>query len=279
MANITAQMVKDLRESTGLPMMECKQALTENNGDLEAATEWLRKKHKGKMADRAGRETGEGRIGVYIDDAGKIGALVELRTETAPVAANELFINLANTMARKVAGGSEAKPAPDSIRNDPEIDALFTDTYGKLRETMNLVRCQRVTGGHLAAYIHHDGKTGVLLALDAAPKEASVAADLCMHTAFAKPLAIDRGSIPEEEVEKARALAREVALEEGKPEQIVDKIVAGQGQQLLRGEGPDGAAPRPHRRLRQAEGGRGAQGSRRERRDRYGRNGHWSLDR
>ena len=227
MANITAQMVKDLRESTGLPMMECKQALTENNGDIEAATEWLRKKHKGKMADRAGRETGEGRIGVYIDDAGKVGAIVELRTETAPVAANEIFVNLANTMARKVADGGEATPAPDSIRNDPEIDTLFTDTYGKLRETMNLVRCRRVTGEYLASYVHHDGKTGVLLALDAAPAEKSVAADLCMHTAFAKPLAADRTGIPEAEVEKARVLAREVALEEGKPEEIVDKIVAG----------------------------------------------------
>lgn len=227
MANITAQMVKSLRESTGLPMMECKQALTENNADIEAATEWLRKKHKGKMADRAGRETGEGRIGMYIDDARKLGAFVELRTETAPVAANELFINLADTMARKVAESGEATPAPDSIRNDPEVDTLFTDTFGKLRETMNLIRCQRVTGEHLAFYIHHDGKTGVLLALDAEPTQENVAADLCMHVAFAKPLAIDRASVAKDEVEKVQALAREVALAENKPEQIVEKIVAG----------------------------------------------------
>jgi len=221
-------MVKDLRETTGLPMMECKQALMENNGDLEAAKDWLRKKHKGKMAERAGRETGEGRIGVFIDGTRKVGAMVELRCETAPVAVNEVFIDLANAMAKKVASGREAAPHPDTIRNAPEIESRFTEVYGKMRETMNLIRCRRVIGEFVTSYVHHDGKTGVLLALDAAPSSESVAADLCMHTAFAKPLAIDRSAIPAADVEKVRSLAREVAVAEGKPEQIVDKIVAGQ---------------------------------------------------
>ena len=227
MAQITAKTVMTLREATGLPMMECKQALQENDGDFEAAKEWLRKKHKGKMQDRAARETGEGRIGVYLDEAGKVGAIIELRCETAPVAANSRFIELANAMARKVAEGAEAEPAPDAIRNDPEIDNLFTDVYGQLRETMNLARCRRVEGTHLAHYIHHDGKTGVMVALDAAPADLTIAANLCMHVAFAKPLAIDRAGVPDAEIEKAKTLAREVALGEGKPEEIVEKIVAG----------------------------------------------------
>lgn len=228
MASITAQMVKDLRVKTDLPMMECKQALSENDGDMQAAVEWLRKKHKGKLADRADRATGEGRIGVYIDDAGKVGALVELQCETAPVAKNDQFINLANAFAKKVAAGSEKEPDPATIREDPEMDNLFTEVFGKMREAMNLTRCRRVEGDHLASYVHHDGKSGVMVALSAEPKsEHNVAADLCMHTLFSQPLAIDRDGVPAEDVEKVRAEAIELAKSEGKPDQIVDKIAEG----------------------------------------------------
>ncbi|MGB2987014.1 MAG: translation elongation factor Ts, partial [Phycisphaerae bacterium] len=228
MATITAKMVKSLRERTDLPMMECKQALTECNGDAEAAIEWLRKKHKGKMAERSGRATGEGRIGIYLDDAGNIGGIVELQCETAPVAQTELFIKLANTIAEKVAGGSEAKPDPEAVRKDPEVDAMFTEVFGKLREAMNLKRCQRVEGAYLASYVHHDGKSGVLLALDAEPKsDKNIGADLCMHTLFTKPIAVDRVGVPTEQVEKVRRDAIEIAREEGKPEKIIEKIAIG----------------------------------------------------
>ncbi len=228
MSTISAQMVKDLREKTGLPMMECKQALTESGGDIEAAIEWLRKKHKGKMSERADRQTGEGRIGVFIDDAKKIGGIVELQCETAPVAKNELFVNLANEIARIVAMGSEASPDPEAVRKNPEVDAKFTDVFGRLRESMNLRACRRVQGEYLACYVHHDGKSGVMLALDAEPKsDKNVAADLCMHTLFTQPIAIDRAGVPAEEIEKVRSLAIEVAKNEGKPEQIVQKIAEG----------------------------------------------------
>ena len=103
MATITAQMVKDLRDKTGLPMMECKEALTECDADVESAMEWLRRKHKGKLAERSGRSTGEGRISAYLDDARKVGALIELQCETASVAQNALFIELADAFAKKVA--------------------------------------------------------------------------------------------------------------------------------------------------------------------------------
>ncbi|MEK7757387.1 MAG: elongation factor Ts, partial [Planctomycetota bacterium] len=121
MATITAQMVKDLREKTDLPMMECKQALTESNGNVESAMDWLRKKHKGKLADRSGRTTGEGRIAIYLDSARKVGGIIELQCETAPVAKNEMFVNLAAAFAKKVALGSEASPDPQKIRSDPEL--------------------------------------------------------------------------------------------------------------------------------------------------------------
>lgn len=228
MATITAQMVKELRDKTDLPMMECKQALTECNGDIAAALEWLRKKHKGKLAEREGRTTGEGRIGVYIDDLQRVGGIVELQCETAPVAHNELFVNLANAFARKVAAGSAAAPDADGIRKDPEMDAIFMDVFGRMRENMNLAKCRRVEGEYLASYVHHDGKSGVLLALDAKPtSDKNIGGDLCMHALFTQPLAIDRTGVPPEEVEKVRALAVEVAKAEGKPEQIIEKITTG----------------------------------------------------
>ena len=221
-------MVKSLRDRMDLPMMECKSALKECHGDVEAAIEWLKKKHKGKMQERAGRDTGEGRVGVFIDDAGKVGALVEVQCETAPVGKNELFVELANSVAQKVASGSEASPDAESVRNDPEVDEMFTEVFGKLREAMKLERCRRITGNFLASYIHHDGKSGVLLSLDAEPKsEHNVAGDLCMHSLFTRPLAIDRSGIPTEQIDKVRHNAIEFAISEGKPEGIVEKIAEG----------------------------------------------------
>jgi len=221
-------MVKDLREKTGLPMMECKQALTESGGNVESAMDWLRMKHKGKLADRAGRATGEGRIGVFLDPSRRFGGIIELQCETAPVAQNELFVNLANEFAKKVAFGSEESPGPEAIRHDPEMDAKFTDVFARLREAMNITQCRRVQGAYLASYVHHDGKSGVVVALDAKPKsDRNIGGDLCMHALFTNPIAIDRAAVPPHEVEKVRSIAVEVAKEEGKPAQIVEKIAAG----------------------------------------------------
>ena len=234
MAQITAAEVKALREETGLPMMECKSALTEAGGDKEQALEILAKKYKGKMEARADRETGEGRIAIYIDEDGTTGGAIELRCETAPVAKNELFVNLANELARRVAEQNEAAPTPDAILatkslTDPNksMNDVVADVYGKLRETMKLMACRRITGTYLTRYVHHDGKSGVLIALDAKPGEVNVGQDLCHHATFSKPLAIDRDGIPSEVVEKVRRQAREIAVSEGKPDKIIDKIVEG----------------------------------------------------
>jgi elongation factor Ts len=228
MAEITAQMVKDLREKTDLPMMECKQALTESKGDFEAAVDWLRRKHKGKLAERSGRATGEGRIGTYLSADRKHGGIVELQCETAPVAKNEIFIALANAFARKVAEGTEKSPSPEKIRAIPELDAKYTEVFGKMREAMNLTQCRRVAGEHVAAYVHHDGKSGVMLALNAAPKsDKNIAGDLCMHALFTQPAAISRNDVSADMVNKVRNEAREVAKAEGKPAGVIDKIAEG----------------------------------------------------
>jgi elongation factor Ts len=208
--------------------MECKQALTECAGNMEDALEWLRKRYKGKMADRADRQTGEGRIGLFIGPDRTFGAMVELQCETAPVAKNDLFVTLADNIARIVALGKDTAPHPETVRKHPDVDHEFTEVFGRLRETMNLGRCRRVEGAHVAAYVHHDGKSGVMLALDNAPKsDKNVAADLCMHSLFTKPIAIDRAGVPAADVERVRKEAIEVAKGEGKPEQIVGKIADG----------------------------------------------------
>lgn len=227
MSAISASLVKELRELTGLPMMECKTALTETSGDFEAAKEWLKKKHKGKLQEREGRETGEGRIGVWVSSDGKRGGIVELRCETAPVAKNGLFIELANGFAEHVAHGKEAAPDSTAVRADPKMDARFVEVYGQLRETMNVGSCYRLAGEYITYYVHHDGKTGVMIALSAKPRQESAATDLCMHAAFAQPVAITAEEVSKDLVDKIRAEAREQAIAEGKPAGVVDKIAEG----------------------------------------------------
>jgi len=233
MAAITAAQVKQLREETGLPMMECKAALTEANGSTEEAKEILQKKYKGKMESRASNVTGEGRIALHIADDRRSGAIVDLRCETAPVAKTEQFIALASTIAKSV--WSQNDPAPDKEsslalaagHDGKTVRDAITDVFGVLRENLNLECCRKLTGEYLCGYVHHDGKTGVLVALDARPEPESVGTDLCHHLTFANPLAIDRDGIPADEIAKVERVSREVAASEGKPPQIVDKIVAG----------------------------------------------------
>ncbi|MCP4591106.1 MAG: translation elongation factor Ts [bacterium] len=232
MANITAAVVKSLRDRTGLPMMECKKALTESEGDEAAAIELLNRKYKGKMEQRADRETGEGRVGVYFSEDRKIGGIVEMLCETAPVAKTPLFIDLVTAIAKVVALQDETEPSPEKILETPveggsSVKDAVVEAYSKLQETMNLTSCRRVTGEYLAHYVHHDGKSGVLLSLDAAPSPEAVAVDLAQHAMFTRPLAVAREGLPAEAIEKVRETAQTIAEEEGKPAHIIEKIVQG----------------------------------------------------
>ncbi len=234
MAAITAADVKSLREQTGLPMMECKTALTESQGDIEEAKTLLQKKYKGKMEKRAGNETGEGRIGMAISSDRKTGAIVDLRCETAPVAKTDNFIKLADNIAAAVLAQDEATPSVDAVKamSSPEnpgktIAEDLEAVFGLLRENIVLHASTRMSGGYTCGYVHHDGKTGVLVSLDAAPNPESIGIDLCHHVTFARPLAIDRDGVAGNEVEKIRQIAKETAEEDGKPANIVEKIVEG----------------------------------------------------
>lgn len=234
MAGITAAQVKSLREQTGLPMMECKVALVDADGDAEQAKLILQKKYKGKMGARAENVTAEGRIALYISDNQDTGGIVQLQCETAPVAKTDQFIEVADLIAKAVATQSEFHPSTDTVRtfasprgNGKTLADEITEVFGLVRENLKLAECRKITGAYLCGYVHHDGKSGVLIALDETPDPESAGTDLCHHVTFANPLAVTRDDVPADEVEKVRQLARETAESEGKPAQIIDKIVNG----------------------------------------------------
>lgn len=232
MPEITASMVKALRDKTDLPMMDCKAALVEAAGNEARAIELLQRKARGKLATKADRETAEGRIGIHVDEPAGAAALVELRCETNPVAQNQLFADLADQIAKVVAAQPDATPSPPQVlacRSDDgrTVQEMIGDVFGRIRENMKVQRACRLTGARFGSYLHHDAKTGVVVAFEGTPADPQLVKDLCMHVAFAKPAGIRRQDIRPEDVEKVRELARELAREEGKPEQIVEKIAEG----------------------------------------------------
>jgi elongation factor Ts len=230
---ITAQMVNELRKRTDRPMMECKSVLQEAAGDMEKAVELLRIRNKGVGDKRAMNETAEGRIGAFIDPKAAVAAIVEMRTESAPVAKSDHFIALAKDMARQVA---TKNPATVDALLASEIAAGKTCTdrvqevLGLLRENMKVQRFQRLSGGVFGEYIHHDGSIGVLLQATGTPKDPGVLRDVCMHIAAVQPTpaAARREEVSAELLAKEKAIAQAKAEATGKPPQIAEKIAEGQ---------------------------------------------------
>ncbi len=218
---VSAKDVMKLRQRTGLSMMECKKALTEAGGDQEAAEELLRKKLKGKMETRTDRAAGEGRIGVAID--GDKAAIVELRAETDFTAKNEKFVQITSDIAKAVKDGAagDAK-LPDSVSGD--LDEIRITTG----ENISYARGKALKGGTFAHYVHHDGKTGVLLQAEGAI-DAIVLKDICMHIVAAVPVpqGVNAEDVPQDLVEKERKFRLEQAMESGKNQEIAEKMVEG----------------------------------------------------
>ena len=198
---IPAQTVKTLRDRTNAPMMDCKAALTESGGDLDKAVEILRKKNASIQTKRGDRETAEGRIEVHIDPAQKVGAIVEMRCESAPVTKSEQFIGLAKDVARQVA-----------LKNPVSVETLlaqpFLDTPGKtvnerigdvvgiIRENMKPARLTRLSGGLFGSYVHHDGTVGVLVQAEGAKADDQLLRDVSMHITAKNPVAARREEVP-----------------------------------------------------------------------------------
>ncbi|HSW45764.1 MAG TPA: translation elongation factor Ts [Phycisphaerae bacterium] len=232
MAEISAAMVKSLRERSGLPMMDCKQALMEANGDEEAALELLRKRGATAAAKKADRATSEGRIGGYVDAAKGVGALVEMQCETAPVGNNPEFRTLAAKIAKHAAitGCTDSrKIMGEKFVDDPgvTIEGLIHDVLNRIRENLKIGRIVRETG-KVATYVHHTGKLGVLLVADGkADENAELVNDICMHIAAMRPEAVRREEMPPDVVVKEEDIAREQIKASGKPENMLDRILKG----------------------------------------------------
>jgi elongation factor Ts len=241
MAEITALLVKELREKSGAGMMDCKKALTETGGDLEAATDWLRTKGLSKAAKKADRVAAEGLIAVALrkDGAGMTGSAIELNAETDFVARNELFQNAARTVARAnldVAGGVDqlVEAATDG---DETVNALITGLIATIGENMMVRRSARfvVPAGVVAAYVHNAiapdlGRIGVLVALESTgdqEKLTELGRKIGMHIAATSPLSLSTGDLDPAAVERERAIFTEQALQSGKPPAVVEKMVEG----------------------------------------------------
>jgi elongation factor Ts len=232
MAQITAEMVRKLRERSGLPMMDCKAALTETAGDEEAAMELLRKRGAAAAEKKAGRAMGEGRVGAYVDSAKGACALVEVQCETAPVSNNPMFRELVDKLARHAASTGTQDVAAlleEKFVDDPSMAVrdLLHDVLNRLRENIQITRVFHRTGGGVATYVHHTGKIGVCLLTEQATDNTELLNDVCMHIAALQPDALTREQIPAAMVEKEKEIAREQILASGKPEAMVDKILTG----------------------------------------------------
>jgi elongation factor Ts len=235
MAEITASMVKELREKTDAPMMECKKALTEAEGDMAKAEEILRVKLGSKASKAASRVTAEGVVGIHLSADGKLGAMVELNCETDFVAKNDDFLALAAQLATLVANQNPADVAALSALtvDGKSVEEVRTALVGKIGENLSIRRFVRIDAkGKLASYVHGGSKIGVLV--DLVGGDESLAKDLAMHIAASKPKALSRDGVPAEDVERERSIATQKAAESGKPAEIVAKMVEGTVQKYLK---------------------------------------------
>ena len=234
MATITAAMVKDLRESTGAGMMDCKAALTETGGDMQAAQDWLRKKGLSKAAKKAGRVAAEGLIGALT--AGSKGVLVEVNSETDFVARNGQFQGLVKMIAQVAIGvGPDVEKIKAAKVGDVTIESAIADAIATIGENMTLRRAAQlsVSQGAIGAYVHNAviegaGKMGVIVALESTGKTdelAQLGRQLAMHVAAANPLAIDPSGLDSELVKREKDVLADKYRQQGKPENVIEKIV------------------------------------------------------
>jgi len=236
MANITASMVKDLRDKTGAGMMDCKTALNETNGDMEAAIDWLRKKGISKAAKKAGRAAAEGLVGVAVGKGA--GALVEVNAETDFVARNEEFKSFVKSAADlALTEGGDLEKLLAAKHGSSNVQQTLTELVAKIGENMSVRRtvALSVNPGVVAAYVHNAaspelGKIGVLVALKSTADEGKLSAlakQIAMHIAAANPLALTPEHLSKDVVERERNVQWELAKQSGKPDAVIEKMMEG----------------------------------------------------
>ncbi|MBV8089507.1 MAG: elongation factor Ts [Alphaproteobacteria bacterium] len=238
MAEVTAALVRELREKTGAGMMDCKRALDESGGDIEAAVDWLRKKGLASAANKAGRVAAEGLIGVAT--RGPVGSIVEVNSETDFVARNQdfqSFVRAVSETALDGDGGVETLKEAAFPGTGRSVAAELTDLIARIGENLVLRRSRRLSPpeGVVSSYVHNAlgpgiGRIGVIIALgSAAPAErlAPLGKQLAMHVAAANPLYLDIASVPEAALDRERNVLREQARESGKSDSIIERMVEG----------------------------------------------------
>lgn len=227
---ITAQMVKELREKTGAGMMDCKKALTETNGDMEKAIDYLREKGMASAAKKADRIAAEGITSIVTE--GNDAVILEVNAETDFVAKNEQFLTLVNELATHLLKNKPAtveEALEQKMENGTTVSEHLNAAIAKIGEKITLRRFEVVTkddNAAFGAYQHLGGRISVLTVLDGTTDE-SVAKDVSMHIAALNPKYLDESQVPQEEVEREKEVLKQQALNEGKPENIVEKMVVG----------------------------------------------------
>ena len=230
--SVSAKQVKELRDATGVGMMDCKEALKEADGDFDEAVSILRKKGQEVASDRAAAEADEGLVVTAVSDDGRSGAIVEINCETDFVARNEDFQTFATTVAERVL---EEKPETlDELKalsydGDATIEDELVALTGKIGEKLTIRRFDVLESddGQIISYIHPGSKLGVLVEVHGDGEVEEAGRDVAMQVAALEPIAVTRGEVPEEVKEEEREVARESAINEGKPEHVIDNIVEG----------------------------------------------------
>ncbi|NVO22942.1 elongation factor Ts [Donghicola sp. C2-DW-16] len=231
---ITAAQVKELREMTGAGMMDAKKALTENNGDMEAATDWLRTKGLAKAAKKSGRTAAEGLVAVNV--AGGKGVAVEVNSETDFVAKNAEFQAMVQAIAGAAAGVADVEALKAAEINGKTVEATMTDKIATIGENMTLRRMASIEGETVVSYIHNSvtegmGKIGVLVAMTGGDE--AFGRQVAMHIAAANPAALNQDALDAAFVEKERQIQIDIARESGKPEAVIEKMIEGRMAKFL----------------------------------------------
>jgi elongation factor Ts len=231
---VTAAQVKELREKTGVGMMECKKALQENDGDIEKSILWLRERGLSRAAKKADRVTAEGLVNVAVNDQQNAGVIIELNCETDFVSKNDDFQKFADDIAKLALEHqvNDVETLKTLELNGEKVEKVLTELIAKIGENLNLRRVQsfKVDNGVVTGYIHMGGKIGSLVALEGAAGSAveELGKDLAMHVAAAAPRYLVSENVDPAEVEQEKELARKKLQEEKKPDHLIEKILTGQ---------------------------------------------------
>jgi elongation factor Ts len=231
---ITASMVKELRDSTGAGMMDAKKALTESNGDMEAAVDWLRTKGLAKAAKKSGRTAAEGLVAVKVE--GSRGVAVEVNSETDFVGKNAEFQSMVSNIADAALKVDDVEALKAAEINGKSVETTLTDAIAKIGENMSLRRMQSIEGETVVSYVHNAaapgmGKIGVLVAMNGGNEE--LGKQIAMHIAAVNPASLSEADLDPAVVEKEKQVQMDIARESGKPEAVIEKMITGRMQKYM----------------------------------------------